>query len=327
MGCLYRMFEAWGGRMLLVVLGGWLTGAGLYAADNSAGHDMPTSQPQADLSHPAPALPQENPTEKAQKPTMTPEALNLPGDFKLRLPGGAAPAQSLAGIAMAGVLSITFFMLCAMRGLERLVRMRANAFGYLACALGGLGLYAMMGMRLLEIPPDLVTLKAMAQGDASLVEAVVAFSRRRAEFAGDPYDLGTVALHDGSVNLFLEDRMEFVARRNPPVLEPRRKSLTIDVRGNAVLFYQETELLGLSLIVTLIVPVEGRTNALRFGEPAARVGTWTVMPRKLVIALWDNLRGAMAGPVAETRVMDAFNVERISDGFIHLTLRPSGGGG
>jgi hypothetical protein len=313
--------------VLLIVLVGWSIGAGLHAADSSAGHDVSPGQPQTDPSNPAPVSPKEGSAEKPQTPTVAPEALKLPGDFKLRLPEGAAPAKSLAGIAMAGVLSITFFMLCAIRGLERLVRVRPNAAGYLCCALGGLGLYALMAMRLLEVPPDIVTLKTTRQGDASLVELIVAFARRRAELAGDPYDLGTVAVYDGSVNLFLEGRLEFVARRNPPVLEPLRKSLTIDIRGDAVLFYQEVELLGMPLIVTLIVPVEGRTNALRFGEPAARIGTWTVLPRKLVMALWDNLRGAMAGAVAETKVMDTFNVERISEGFIHLTLRQSGGGG
>lgn len=313
-----------GGLWLLTVLAGALLIAD--AAGLEAGSVLSADQARIDVSHPRSAPSEESARDQPQQPPAAPETLKLAGDFKLRLPGGAAPAKSLAGMAMAGALSITILMLCLMRGLERLVRLRASAFGYIGFALGGLGLYALMGMRLLETPVDLVTLKVTAQGDASLVEAIIAFAQRRKEFEGDPYDLSGVALYDGSVNLFLADRVDFVAGQNPSLLEPCRKALMVEVRGDAVAFYQEIEVLGLPLVVTLLVPVEGRTNALRFGEPSARVGTWPVLPRALVAAFWDNLRGAMAVALADARFKDAFDVERISDGFIHLALRPSGSG-
>lgn len=296
------------------------------AAAQEAGHGLSADQARVDIPHPQSAMPEESVSDAQRQPSAVPEGLELAGDFKLRLPLGAAPAGSLAGITVAGAISITILMLCAMRGLERLFRLRASAVGYIGFALGGLGLYALIGMRLIETPGDLLTLKVTAQGDASLVETIVAFARQRKEIEGDPYGLDGVAVYDGSVNLFLADRVDFDAGPGPCLLEPCRRSLMVEVRDAAVAFYQEVEVLGTPLVVTLLVPVEGRTNALRFGEPSARVGTWPVLPRALVVALWNNLRGAMAGALDDATFADAFNVERISDGFIHLTLRPSGGG-
>lgn len=294
------------------------------AGAQEAGPGMAADPARVDIPPPQAAMTEESAAGAQRQPSAAPEGLKLAGDFKFQVPRGAAPARSLAGIALAGALSVSILMLCAIRGLERLIRLRALAFGYFGFALGGLGLYAMMATRLMETPADLMTLKVTSQGDAALVETVVAFAQRRKEIEGDPYELGGLALYDGSVNLFLADRVEFVAGQTPGLLEPRRKSLMVEVRGDSVAFYQEVELLGIPLVVTLLVPVEGRTNALRFGKPAARVGTWRVVPGALVAVLWENLRDAMAGAVADAKLADSFMVERISDGFIHLTLRPSG---
>lgn len=309
-------------RFLAVLAGALLI---FDAAGQETGPDPSAEQARADISHPLSAPAMESGEDSRQQPPMAAEGLRLAGDFKVRLPRGAVPAKSLAGIAMAGALSLSILMLCAMRGLERLVRLRVSAFGYIGFALGGLGLYALMGMRLLETPSDLATLKVTTQGDASLAETIVAFAQRRSELAGDPYDLNGVAVYDGSVNLFLADRVEFVTGQSPSLLEPSRGSLMVEVRDDAVAFYQEIEMLGMPLVVTLLVPVEGRTNALRFGKPSARIGTWPVLPGALVTALWENLWGAMTVALADVRFANAFNVERISDGFIHLALRPSGG--
>jgi hypothetical protein len=307
----------------VVVAGAWLlTGA----VAQEAGPD-PSADPVAvDVAQPQSGPSAAGGTDAPRQPGSATGGLELPGDFKVRLPLGAAPAGSLAGVVVAGAISITILMLSALRGLERILRLRASAFGYMGFALGGLGLYALMGARLLEVPEDLLTLKVTTQGDASLVETIVAFARRRAELEGDPYDLDGAGIYDGSVNLFLADRVDFVSEGDPGLLEPRRKSVMVEVRGNAVAFYQEVEVLGIPLVVTLLVPVEGRTNALRFGEPSARVGTWAVLPRAMVVAFWDNLRGAMAGALGDAGFGDAFRVERITDGFIHLSLRSGGVG-
>lgn len=272
------------------------------------------------------APPEEKVGEARRPEPIDPGALRLPGDFRLRVPAAAASAGSVTWVAGAAVLSVMFFLFCGMRGMERVVRLRPAALGYLGCAVGGLGLYGFVGVRLLEVPPDAVALKAGGGGDASLVETLVAFSRRRADLAGDPGDFASVSLHDGSVNLFLADRVEFVGGPALSPLVPRRLSVAVDVRDDAVLFYQEVSALGLPLVVTLAAPVEGSTGALRFGEPAARVGTWAVLPRSLVAALWESLRGAMAGALEDVGVGASFGVERISEGSVHMVLRPSGGG-
>ncbi len=306
----------------VVVAGAWLlTGA----VAQEAGPELSADPAAADVARPQSGPPAAGGTDAPGQPGSAPAGLALPGDFRVRLPLGAVPAGSLAGVAVAGAISITILMVSALRGLERILRLRASAFGYMGVALGGLGLYVLVGARLLEVPEDLLTLKVTTQGDASLVETIVAFARRRAEFEGDPYDLDDAGIYDGSVNLFLADRVDFVSEGDPGLLEPRRKSVMVEVRGNAVAFYQEVEFLGMPMVVTLLLPVEGRTNALRFGEPRARVGTWAVLPRALVEALWDNLRGAVSGALADARFADAFRVERITDGFIHLSLRSAGG--
>lgn len=298
---------------MAVLAGAWMmTGA---SAQETAS-DPPVDPPKTNL---APTQIDRNGKGAPSQQPMALEGLKLPKEFKLRLPSGAAPARALAGVTLAVGLSVSILMMCLIRGLERLIRLQASAFGYIGFALVGLSLYALIGMRLLETPPDLITSKVTMQGDASLAETIAAFAQRRSEFTGDPFELDRADVYDGSVNLFLADRLEFIGGSSP--LEPRRKALMVEVRDTAVAFYQEVELLGMPMVVTLLVPIEGRTNALRFGQPTARVGTWTVLPSSLVKVLWDNLRLPMAAVLDDVKFADAFIVERISDGFIHLTLR------
>lgn len=306
--------------MLAVLAGTLLIGD---AAGQDTGADRPPDAAQPDAS-PAQSI---QPAEGAKAQSPTPEVVKLPADFKFRLSGVAAPTRSLVGVAVGGLLSIMVLMLCLVRGFEQLIRLHHWAFGYFAFALGGLGIYALIAMRLLETPTDLVEMKRGVQGDASLVETIVAFAQRRHELPGDPYQLDRVEVYDGSVNLFLADRLDFIAGSLRSPLEPHRKSLMIDVRGDAIAFHQEIELLGMPFAVTLFVPIEGRVNALRFGEPTARVGTWGVLPHSLVEAAWENLRGEMARALAEVKFLDTFVAERISEGFIHIALRSPGGAG
>lgn len=252
------------------------------------------------------------------------EALRLASDFKLRVRGAAAPAGTVGWILGAVGVSVMCFMYCAMRGLERLLRAPVSALGYLGCAAGGMGMYVLLGVRLFEAPQDFVALKAGKQGEPAFVEKVVALSQHRAQIEGDAGGLESVSLHDGGLNLFLADRVEYLASTTRSPLEPVRSSISVDVRDDAVLFYEEVKVLGLPMLVTLIAPVEGQMNALRFGEPAGRIGTWTVLPRSLVAGLWDNLRGSMATALADAGIPATFNVERISEGSIHLVLRPTG---
>jgi len=307
-------------------VGFWLLAAlaGTLVIGDAAGQDAgsPPDAAQAGAS-PAQSI---QPAEGAEDQTpATDGTLKLPADFKFRVSGVAAPTRSLVGIALGGMISIMVLMLCLVRGFEQLIRLHHWAFGYFTFALGGLGIYALIAMRLLETPTDLVEMKRSAQGDASLVETIVAFAQRRHELPGDPYDLGRVEVYDGSVNLFLAERLEFIAGAGHSPLQPYRKSLAIDVRGDAVAFHQEIELLGMPLAVTLFVPIEGRVNALRFGEPTARVGTWGVLPHSLVEAAWENLRNEMGRALADVKFLDAFVVERISEGFVHIALRSPGG--
>lgn len=252
------------------------------------------------------------------------EAMRLASDFKLRVRGGAAPAGTVGWILGAIGVSGLCFMFCAMRGLERLLRTPVSALGYLGCATCGMGMYVLLGVRLFEAPQDYVALKAGQQGEPAFVEKVVALSRHRDQIEGDAGGLESVSLHDGGVNLFLADRVEYLAGATRSPLEPVRSSISVDVRDDAVLFYEEVKVLGLPMLVTLIAPVEGQMNALRFGEAAGRIGTWTVLPRSLVAGLWDNLRGSMAAALADAGIPATFNVERISEGSIHLVLRPTG---
>lgn len=252
------------------------------------------------------------------------EAMRLASDFKLRVRGAAAPA-GMVGWILGGIgVSVLCFMVCAMRGLERLLRAPVSALGYLGCAAGGMGMYVMLGVRLFDAPPDFVALKAGQQGEPAFVEKVVALSQHRAQIDDDAGGLESVSLHDGGVNLFLAERLEYVPGPAPSPLEPVRSSISVDIRDDAVLFYEEVTVLGLPMLVTLIAPVEGQMSALRFGEPAGRIGTWTVLPRSLVAGLWDNLRISMATALKDAGVPATFGVERISEGSIHLVLRPTG---
>lgn len=252
------------------------------------------------------------------------EAMRLGSDFKLRVRGAAAPAGTVGWILGAIGASVMCVMFFAMRGLERLLRAPVSALGYLGCAAGGMWMYVMLGVRLFEAPQDFMALKAGQQGEPAFVEKVVALSQHRAQIDDDAGGLESVSLHDGGVNLFLAERVEYLASATRSPLEPVRSSISVDVRDDAILFYEEVKVLGLPMLVTLIAPVEGQMNALRFGEPAGRIGTWTVLPRSLVAGLWDNLRGSMAAALADAGVPATFNVERISEGSIHLVLRPTG---
>lgn len=251
-------------------------------------------------------------------------ALRLAKDARFRVNGAAAPGGMVIWILGAIGVSMICFMFCAMRGLERLLRAPVSALTYLGCAAGGLGFFLLLGTRLLEAPADYLALKAAEQAEPIFVEKVVALSRHRADIDGDAGGLESVSLHDGSVNRFLADRVEYVAGPAPSPLEPLRRSLSVDVRDDAVLFYEEVDLLGVPLVVTLVAPIEGQMNALRFGDPAGRVGTWTVLPRSLVTGLWDSLRGAMSAALDDAGVPATFSVERVSEGSIHLVLRPNG---
>lgn len=252
------------------------------------------------------------------------EAMRLASDFKLKVRGAAAPAGTVGWILGAIGASAMCFTFCAMRGLDRLLRAPVSALGYLGCAAGGMGMFALLGVRLFETPPDFVALKAGQQGEAAFVEKVVALAQHRAQIDGDAGGLESVSLHDGGVNLFLTERVEYVPAPAPSPLEPVRSSISVDVRDDAVLFYEEVKVLGMPMLVTLIAPVEGQMNALRFGDPAGRIGTWTVLPRSLVVGLWDNLRGSLAAALEDAGVPSVFAVERISEGSIHLVLRPTG---
>lgn len=251
-------------------------------------------------------------------------AMRLANDARFRVNGTAAPGGTIAWIVGTIGVSMICFMFCAMRGLERLLRAPASALAYLGCATGGFVFYVFLGARIFEAPPDYLALTAADQGEPIFVEKVVALSQHRADIDGDAGGLESVSLHDGGVNRFLADRLEYVAGPAHSPLEPLRRSVSVDVRDDAVLFYEEVDLLGVRLLVTLVAPIEGQMNALRFGEPAGRVGTLTVLPRSLVSGLWNSLRGAMSAALDDVGVPATFNVERVSGGAIHLVLRPNG---